>query len=268
MIGDPIGHSLSPAMHNAAFKKLGIPCTYKAFRVKQGELAAFMQRVRKEFIGTNVTIPHKIEVMKHLDEIDAKAREVGAVNTVVNRDGRLWGFNTDVYGVEAALRSNKVRVAGKKVVVIGAGGAGRAVVAALAAKARELVVTDRNFQKAEELAATAGKHGAAAKAIPLHTLAVELADAGVLVNASPVGMHPHDDETPVAKNLLHPRLVVFDVVYNPRRTRLLREAASLGCRTVSGDWMLAFQGAKAFELFTGRKAPFQTMLAALRKRLR
>ncbi|MEM4390101.1 MAG: shikimate dehydrogenase [Candidatus Micrarchaeia archaeon] len=268
MIGDPIGHSLSPAMHNAAFKKLGIPYTYKAFRVKRGELAAFMQRVRKAFIGINVTIPHKIEVMKYLDEINSKAAEVGAVNTVVNRDGRLWGFNTDVYGVEAALRRHRVRVAGKKVVVIGAGGAGRAVVAALSPKARELVITDRNVQKAEELAVNARKHGGTARAVPLHALAVELADAHILVNATPVGMRPHDDETPVAKNLLHPRLVVFDVVYNPRRTRLLREAASLGCRTISGDWMLAFQGAKAFELFTGRKAPFQTMLAALRRRLR
>jgi len=268
VIGDPIGHSLSPAMHNAAFKKLGIDCAYGAFRVRKSQLRAFMKRVRRDFIGVNVTIPHKVEVMKYLDELDEKAREVGAVNTVVNRGGKLIGFNTDVYGVEAALRRNRVVVAGKKIVVIGAGGAGRAVLSALSPKARRIVIFDRNEGKAEGLAAERRGMGAEVRAAPIHALAAELADADILVNASPVGMYPNVGETPVEKKLLRPGLTVFDVVYNPRRTRLLREAASLGCRTVSGDWMLASQGARAFELFTGRKAPFNEMLKAIRRGLR
>jgi shikimate dehydrogenase len=265
IIGDPIAHSMSPAIHNAAFDKLGLNYLYVPFRVKREELGKAIAGVRALNIrGLNVTIPHKVTVIPFLDELDPLAQRIGAVNTIVNDDGVLTGYNTDATGFLQTLLERGGKPRGKNVVILGAGGASRAISFILAERGARLVILNRLLELdwAEELASRISQvFKKEVKALELNekNLAKVLAKADILVNATSVGMSPNIDETPVSPDLLRPSLTVFDIVYNPIKTRLLREAEAAGAKTISGVDMLVWQGALGFELWTGAKAPVKLM---------
>lgn len=265
IIGDPVEHTISPAMHNAAFARMGLDFWYVPFRVKPEDLAQAVAGMKALNIrGLNVTIPHKVAIIPFLDELDPLAEKIGAVNTVVNDNGVLQGFNTDAIGFLEALIQKGVEPKGKRVVVLGAGGAGRAVSFVLAERGAHLVILNRRLELdwAEELASQLVQtFGGEVKALELteKNLARALEEAYILVNATSVGMSPNVDETLVTSDLLKPSLVVFDVVYNPVKTKLLRQAEKIGAQIISGLEMLVWQGALAFELWTGARAPVELM---------
>lgn len=269
ILGHPVAHSVSPAMHNAAFRSQGMNAIYGAFDVDPSQLKAAIDGIRAlGFLGVNVTIPHKEMVMAYLDEVAPTARQVGAVNTIVNRGGRLMGYNTDGWGFISSLEEHRIRIAGVHAVVLGAGGAARAVAIHLAlAGVRRLTISNRSVPRAEALAAdVAGvETGVAVAAVealsPEERLA--LMDAGLVVNCTPLGMHPDVHSTPVREiNLLPQGAVVYDTVYRPMETRLLREARIRGLHTVGGLSMLIHQGACAWEYWFGRRGPVTVMQAA------
>jgi len=271
VIGDPVDHSLSPCIHNVAFQYLGLDYVYVAFTVKEDGLREAVSGIRKLGIyGLNVTMPHKVNIIQYLDRLDETARKVEAVNTVLN-DAEMIGYNTDGLGALNALKTYRGEPSGKKVVILGAGGASRAISLAIAPEARDLIILNRKPEKAEMLAnkisATIGKRVRWGK-LCNDLLGEELRDANVMINATSVGMHPNDSETPVDKTLLREDLVVFDLVYNPLETRLLREARSIGARTIDGLTMLVHQGAASFEIWTGIEAPVDIMIKAARDELR
>jgi len=265
VIGDPIEHTMSPVMHNAAFKQMGIDYLYIPFKVKQEELARAIDGVKALNIrGLNVTIPHKVAVIQFLDKLDHLAEKIGAVNTIVNDDGVLTGYNTDGAGFLQALLEKGIESRGKNTVILGAGGASRAISFSLADRDANLVILNRRLELdwAEELASRISQtFSKEVKALELNreNLARVLDRADIVVNATSMGMTPNIDETPVTSDLLKPDLIVFDIVYNPIKTRLLREAEAAGARTVSGLDMLVRQGALAFEKWTGVKAPIELM---------
>jgi shikimate dehydrogenase len=261
LIGDPVEHTMSPAMHNAAFKKLGLNYIYIPFRVRAAELKEAVAGLRALNVrGFNVTIPHKVAVIPLLDELDVTAGKIGAVNTVVNDGGRLKGSNTDGEGFLRALRDKGVRPEGKNIVVLGAGGASRAISYVLAANGARLTILNRRQELdwAENIARLIKKEldkEVCVGELTPRNLTPSLENADVLVNATSVGMSPDSNKTPVPAGLLHRRLVVFDIVYNPIETRLLKEAKAAGARVIGGVDMLAWQGALAFEKWTGQTAP-------------
>jgi shikimate dehydrogenase len=263
LIGDPIEHTMSPAMHNAAYKELGLDYIYLPFRVKPEQLAQAVEGLRALNVrGFNVTIPHKVSVIPLLDGLDRLAEKIGAVNTVVNNDGELRGYNTDSAGFLKALLENGIEPEGRRVIVLGAGGASRAITYVLAEKGACLTVLNRQLELdwAEDIAELIYDDlGVEVKVMELGHLPEALEGADILVNATSVGMSPTSEESPVSARLVTPGLVVFDIVYNPMMTRLLREAKAAGARTIGGVDMLAWQGALAFEKWTGQAAPVELM---------
>ncbi len=263
IIGDPIEHSMSPVMHNAAFKNEGVDYVYLPFRVKKEELGKAIEGMRALNIrGLNITIPHKVAVIQFLDELDPLADKIGAVNTIVNNDGVLTGYNTDATGFLQALLERGIEPRGKSVVILGAGGASRAISFILAERGSSLVILNRTWDKAKVCADRISEifqSEATALKLNRENLAAALSQADILVNATSVGMSPNINETPVTSNLLKPSLVVFDIVYNPIKTRLQREAEAAGATVISGLDMLVWQGALAFEKWTGLKAPVGVM---------
>jgi len=266
IIGDPVEHTISPAIHNAAFEKMGLDYLYVPFRVEKDELGKAMQGMKAlNMRGLNVTIPHKVAVIPFLDELDPLAEKIGAVNTIVNDNGVLRGYNTDAAGFLQALLEKGIEPKGKNVVVLGAGGASRAISFILAERGANPVILNRLLEMdwAEELANRLSEvFRKEVKALELNkeNLAKVIEKAHILVNATSVGMSPNIDETPVASHLLKSELIVFDIVYNPFKTRLLREAEMIGAETISGLDMLVWQGALAFEKWTGLKAPVDIMM--------
>lgn len=272
LIGDPVGQSLSPAMHNAAFRALGLNCAYITLRVPKPTLANAIAGVRALGIaGLNVTIPHKINIISLLDELDESANLVGAVNTVKNNRGKLIGFNTDGEGALRALEEKIGSVKGKEVVLLGAGGAARAIAFSLARAGARLTIANRTVPRAQALAsAVEQKLSTNVKVASLNRaeLTKALKNVDVLINATSVGMHPKIDKTLVRANMMRRGLVVYDIVYKPLRTKLLREARRAGGKTIDGLGMLVHQGALAFEIWTGKRAPIKIMKAAAKRELR
>jgi shikimate dehydrogenase len=265
VIGDPVAHSLSPALHQPALDERGIPAIYERWHTRGADLASRVESLRDpEILGASVTVPHKIAVMSMIDEVSPAARRAGAVNTIVNRGGALFGDNTDIYGfgvtVSDALAGRTPQVA----IVLGAGGAARAVVLALeAAGAAEIVVANRDVERARLLAQDLQPAPLRPIRLDDEFLTRELPRADLLVNATSLGWHP--GETPVALprlDLLPARAVVADLTY--RDTDLLLAAQARRLETADGLSMLVHQGARAFELWTGAPAPVKTMLAAAR----
>jgi shikimate dehydrogenase len=256
LIGDPVEHSLSPLIHNAGYQALGINYAYVSFRVK--DIKQAIDGIRGLGIrGASVTIPHKTSTIKHLDKLDPLAEKIGAVNTIVNDDGVLTGYNTDGYGALKALEE-VTSLKGKKAVLIGSGGAASAIAFGLKAKGVKLVVLNRTEEKARKLAERVNAEGYGS----LNRLS-EIASADILINATPLGMWPKTGQSIILKEFLHNKLTVFDIVYNPKETRLLIEARDRGCNIVYGYKMFLYQAAGQFELFTGLKAPLSAMESAL-----
>lgn len=269
VIGDPIKQSKSPLMLNRAFEECSIDATYGAFQVAPDQLPQFVQAVRElGILGMNVTIPHKLHVMELIDEIDADALNLGAVNTVVNRNGRLIGYNTDGIGYVRSLKEEAVaNITNKKIVVVGAGGAARGIIYALLQEnPSSIYVINRTVAKAEELVASLQSN------VPLLAAGqAELEqlcnDADIVINTTSVGMYPHPDETPIEGHWMKVGAVASDLIYNPLKTQFLLEAEQHGCIAHGGLGMFIYQGAFAFEYWTGQTAPVeamrQTVLAVL-----
>jgi shikimate dehydrogenase len=272
LIGDPVEQSLSPAMLNAAFRELELDCVYLALRVPQRKLADAVAGVRALGIsGLNVTHPHKVEILSLLDELDEFASMVGAVNTVKNEGGRLIGFNTDGPGAVLALRRELGGLEGRSVVLLGAGGAARAIAFSLAKEGARLTIANRTAWRARQLAAELRRRlGVDVEHLSIgrEELARAIERAEVLINATTVGMRPDLRGTLVTADMMHSGLLVNDIVYDPLETRLLREARKAGARTLNGLGMLLYQGALAFEIWTGKRAPIEVMEAAAKRELR
>ena len=272
VIGDPIEHSLSPVMQNAAFASTKLDSTFLAFNVKSPDVGKAMDGVRALGIqGLNVTMPHKASVISFLDEVDSVAKALKAVNTVKNKNGKLLGFNTDGVGALSAFRENGVELKGKKVMLLGAGGAARAIAFALAEHAAEISILNRSIVPAAQLADLIKETfdiKVFAYALSSLTIKGNLVDADILINATLVGMKPNDNETLVAPKWLKPDLAVMDIVYNPIETKLAKKAKAAGAKVVSGVEMLIYQGAASFEIWTGAKAPVEVMREAALSHLR
>jgi shikimate dehydrogenase len=266
VIGDPIEHTLSPIMHNAAFNALKLDYTFLAFKVKPAELENAVNGMRALNIrGLNVTMPHKSTVMNFLDRTDLSAQIVNSVNTVLNKEGKLFGFNTDGVGALKALRENGVELKGRKVLLLGAGGAARAIAYAMAKESDELAVLNRTPKQAQALAKllekTANKKIGSGALSPKE-IQQNLQDSDILINATSIGMKPKADESLVSPKLLRPDLAVMDIVYNPIETKLAKDAKAAGAKVVSGVEMLIYQGAASFEIWTGKSAPVEVMRQA------
>jgi len=250
VIGNPVGHSLSPLMHNSAFSAVGHNGIYVAINVT--DIGGAIQGLRAlGFKGVSVTIPHKISVMDHLDEIDDMALKIGAVNTIINQNGKLCGFNSDHLGVVQAL-TEVTSLKGKSVAIIGAGGAARAAGFGIASKAAKVTIVNRGTERGQSLAVELGTDF-----LPLAEF--NGSETDILINTTPVGMAPHEQETPVKAAAFRSPMVVMDIVYNPIRTRLLQEAERAGCLTVNGVAMFVYQGVFQFELWTETSAPVAVM---------
>lgn len=274
IIGNPVRHSMSPHIHNASFAEVGINAVYVAFEVEDPEAAVRGMRALG-MSGASVTIPHKIAVMPLLDEIDEVGLMIGAVNTIVNDGGKLSGLNTDGPAAVRALAAGGVRLAGTRIAMIGSGGAARAVSFTLAAGESITalavlgVVPEEMKRLVRELSE---KTGVSAVGIDLEKKPKEarnaVEEADLVINTSPVGMHPNDDKTPIPTDWIRADAAVFDVVYTPPETRLLREAAARGCRTVQGVDMFINQAALQFERWTETPAPVDLMRRIVLENLR
>lgn len=272
IVGNPVRHSLSPLIHNQAFAATGLNFVYVAFEVE--DLAAAMAGVRSLGIaGLSVTIPHKEAIIPLLDEVDQFASGIGAVNTVVNRGGRLHGHNTDAAGVLYALEEGGIRTADQHVLVAGAGGAARAVAFGLALKGgiSSLTILDPVAGKAAALARDV-VHGSDLQDVQGQVsseakLPALLEKVDLVVNASPVGMHPNEGNSPIPLELLSERHAVFDVIYTPRETRLVQRGRELGATAVCGDRMFLKQAEEQFRLWTDIEAPSSVMAEVLEAHL-
>lgn len=261
VFGDPVRHSKSPVMLNRAFRETGVNAVYAAFHVTRDRLKEAVEGVRAlGFGGVNVTIPHKIDIMQYMDELDETAEAIGAVNTVVNRDGKLTGYNTDGIGYVRSLKEETGwSLEGRRIAVIGAGGAARGIVyALLKEKPEKVTIVNRTRANAEALAADMGRFGRV-EGMGLDDLENIKGRIDLLVNTTSVGMHPKVDEMPVPADFLDPGMAVSDIVYNPAKTKLLAEAEARGCTVHGGLGMFVYQGAYAFEYWTGLPAPVAAM---------
>ena len=267
IIGHPIGHSISPMFQQAALDAIGFDGTYEAWEIAPDGVSEFVNALRAPgTLGINVTVPHKEAVIPFIDEVDDWASIAGAVNTIVNRDGRLTGHNTDGIGFLQALREGAgFEPRGEDVLVLGAGGSARGVVYALArAGVAQLYIANRTLERAERLAGLSIDSGVAAEAVPLSDAPGAAGKAALIVNCTSMGMVHGPDETgtPLSAADIPPTSLVNDLVYNPLETPLLREAAQAGAATLGGIQMLVYQGAASFEMWTGQPAPVPVMLEA------
>ena len=264
VIGDPIEHSLSPQMHNRGFEGLSIENEYVfvACNVKVENIADFMKGVKAMNIrGVSCTIPHKMEVLEYLDKIDNTAKAIGAVNTIVNNNGVLKGYNTDWLGAIIPLEKITT-LTSKKVALLGAGGAARAIAFGLMKKGAHVTIFNRTLDKAKALAKEFGCKAASLREIDT------IKNMDIIINATSVGLHPSVDETPFDKKFITSKHIVFDIIYAPFETRLLRDAKQQGATIIHGMEMLLEQAVAQFKLYTGMEAPRETMRDVLLENLR
>ena len=272
IIGFPIGHSLSPVFQQAALDYIGIDATYSTWEIREENLNTFIDGLRSPSIqGINVTVPHKESVLPLLDHVDEWALQAGAVNTIVNRNGILYGYNTDGIGFIKGLRHNRpFDLQGRTVLIIGAGGSARGVVRALANESvGDIFIANRTLSRAQSLATLSMGLGVSARAISLDWQELSLAavNSELIVNCTSVGM-AHTSEfglSPLLLQQISPNSVVYDLVYNPIETQLLKQAAQAGAAVISGIKMLVYQGAASFELWFDRPAPVDVMLESADK---
>lgn len=274
IIGYPVEHSLSPLIHNAAFQALNLNWCYLPLPVKKTELAAALQGIAAlNFVGVNITMPHKEAAIAFLDEVGSYARIVGAVNTIRVEGGRLVGFNTDGRGFITALeRDARFDAKEKHAIIVGAGGAARAVAVSLSlSEVKRLTIVNRTLKRAQELYQLVSQHFPSLHVEPL-ALADDLTKAfdaaHIIINTTPVGMAPHLNETPFPVELIKSSHLVCDLIYYPRETLLLRRAREKEAQTLDGSGMLLYQAAASFEIWTGKEAPVELMRTVLEEHLR
>ncbi len=263
IIGDPIAHSLSPVMHNAVFEKLGLDAIYLAFRVSKDELGDAIRGAKSLGIsGLSVTIPLKEKALSFVDAEEV-AKKIGAINTIDFSSGTPVAYNTDGIGSLRVLKETVSEIKGKKVLILGAGGAAKAISFYLDAEGARVTIANRTKERAALLASNL--RNANSIGLDTDTLTKRIEDSDILINATSVGMHPHEDATLVNADMMHPDLVVFDVVYNPMETKLLKEAKRAGVKKiVDGVKMLVYQGAASFRIWTKEEPPIDVMEKAVR----
>lgn len=271
VIGNPVEHSLSPAIHNAAFQKLGLNLVYLAWRVEIIGAAIQGLKALGNFRGASVTIPHKVTAVPFLDDVESTARHIGAINTIVAHQGKLTGYNTDATGALRALKDGGAASRGQRVVILGSGGAARAIAFALASDGatERLDLLGIDDQERKTLAGDLrSKTGLVVyeQALNEGTLKQVLGVAHVLIHCTPIGMSPKVEDSCVPSSLLHKGLTVMDIVYNPRETRLLKDAKAAGCTVIPGLEMFLHQAAAQFELWVNRPAPTDVMRTILEAR--
>jgi len=260
VIGHPVVHSLSPAIHNAAFREKKLNFAYLAFDVMPNALGKAIDAMKAlGFRGYSITIPHKITALQFVDSLDAIAKKIGAINTIINEKGKLIRYNTDVIGAIKALEQ-KINLNKKKVLLIGAGGAARAIGFGLKEKKAIITITNRTEEKGIALSNSLGCNFAKINELPKLSF-------DVLINATSVGIHPNINENVVSESVLNKKMLVFDIVYNPIKTKLIKAAEEKGSEIVSGIEMLSLQAAAQFELFTGKKAPLNLMKKIAKQKL-
>ena len=263
IIGNPVSHSMSPVIHNASFREKGLNNVYVPLKISN--IGAFIKECGKmDFRGFSVTIPHKESILPFLDEIDHIAGKIGAINTIVKQNGRLTGYNTDcmaaVMGLEQSLKETDDTLNNKKVSIIGAGGAARAIAFGLKEKGCDIIIYNRTLERAEKLSNDVKCRFEGFEKI--HKL-----DSDILINTTSIGMFPDVDRTPVPQTVLKAGMIVFDAVYNPIETRLLQDAKKRGCRTVNGLTMFIQQAAEQFRLWTNIDPPIELMSNVVRETL-
>jgi len=273
IIGNPVGHSLSPAIHNAAFRQLGLNFVYLAWQVEAIDDAIKGLRALGNFRGASVTIPHKVGAIPFLQQVEPTAKRIGAINTIVAEQGELTGYNTDATGALRALREGGVVLKGQHIVVLGSGGAARAIAFALAAESGASKVTLLGIVDSERATLAQDLRAQTTVAVDdFHldepTLGRVLPQSQVLIHCTPVGMSPKVDSSCVPASLLHAGLSVMDIVYNPRETQLLKDAKRAGCRTIPGLDMFLNQAVAQFELWTNQAAPVEVMRGVLESHFR
>jgi shikimate dehydrogenase len=257
IIGHPVEHSMSPVMYNAALQELGLNFIYLAYDVNPNQLKEAISGFKALGIrGFNLTIPHKETIIKYLDKIDPLAKKIGAINTVKNEDGYLIGRNTDALGAKKGLLDAGCEIKGKKILILGAGGTAKAISFILAEDADKIIIANRTEKRAIELVKNLKKNidlKIEGKINSEKVLREEISKAEILINTTPIGMFPKINQSLVLKNILHSDLFVFDVIYNPLETQLIKDAKEIGCKTLSGLDMLVNQGSLAFEWWTNKK---------------
>ncbi|HXX74002.1 MAG TPA: shikimate dehydrogenase [Nitrospiraceae bacterium] len=271
VIGNPIEHSLSPTIHNAAFQKLGLNFVYLAFRVDAIQDAIKGLKALGGFRGASVTIPHKVSVVPFLDDLEPTAKQIGAVNTILAGEGKLTGYNTDATGALRALREGGAPLKNETVVMLGSGGAARAIAFALAAESGISCLNLLGIEEKERTALAADlRTKTTMNVVDAYldeaALKAVLPQARVLIHCTPLGMAPKIGKSCVPAMFLHRGLTVMDIVYNPRNTQLLTDAQAAGCRTIRGLEMFLHQAAAQFELWTNKPAPTDVMRAVLESR--
>jgi len=269
VFGDPIAHSKSPLMMNTAFEAAGVQGIYMAFHVTPDRLRQAVDGIRGLGLrGVNVTIPHKQAVMAFLDEIDENARVIGAVNTIVNEGGRLIGYNTDGIGYVRSLKEETgVGIAGKRILILGAGGAARGIAYALACERPERIwIANRTEERAAELASSLAAY-ADFEGMGMERIADIIHKVDIVINTTSVGMHPNVDERPADPRIFQPGTLFSDLIYNPLKTKWLEEAEQLGHKVHGGLGMFVYQGAYAYEYWLGRQAPVEAMREAVERSL-
>ncbi|MBP1910348.1 shikimate dehydrogenase [Methanolobus bombayensis] len=261
VFGDPIAHSKSPDMHNAAFRELGMECTYHAFRVSPGNLKdALLGAKAMGFGGVNLTVPLKQEALKIVDA-DPLAESIGAINTVDFKNG-MTGHNTDGIGAKRAIEEHDVKIKGSSVLIVGAGGAARAIAFQFARDGANITIANRTEQKARDLSMEVSCVGLAT-GCGIDNIKDLIDDCDILVNCTTLGMKPNTEGTIATSRDMHKDLTVFDIVYNPLETKLLKEAKEAGAKAITGEMMLVYQGAEAFKIWTGVEPPIEVMKKAV-----
>jgi len=263
VIGDPIDHSLSPNIHSAAFRELNLDCSYIAYRIPKGELKEGIEGLKKIKIdGFNITIPHKVDMMKYLDKTDESCSLIGAVNTVSNKDGVLKGYNTDMDGFLEPFKKKKLNIENAKVLLLGAGGAARAIVAGFAKeKAKRITIANRTLEKAVMLSEFAKKIGLDANPIKIEDVKESAKDYDIIVNATSIGLK--NEPSPISLNGIDEKTIIYDIVYMPMNTDFLKNAKEKNAIIIYGYEMLLGQAVRAFEIWHGMEAPYNAMKKAL-----
>ncbi len=254
VFGKPVSHSMGPLMHNTLFQTMQVNGVYLAFEIN--DIKKGVESIRELGIkGVSITIPFKEKILKYLDEIDETAMKIGAVNTIINRDGKLYGYNTDCAGAIIPLKNSGV-IKDKNVFIIGAGGAARAVAFGIKKEQGKITIVNRTQTKAEKLAKEVD-----GDFLPLSDSksGSKISQADIIINTTSVGMSPNIDRSPIDKNVLNNNMTIMDIVYNPLTTKLLKDAQDVGCKTIDGLAMFVTQGAQQFELFTGLQPSLDLM---------
>ena len=253
VIGYPIEHSLSPILHNDIFQQLNLNAQYKKIQIPPNDLTDFVKAIsQRNLNGFNITIPHKTDILSYLDHINPRAKEIGAVNCVLNKNNKLWGFNTDWYGFSMLLKNNDVNISGKTILILGAGGvAYSALYSLISENAGKIFIINRTHKNTIKLIDNFKSNSENMEIIGLNSEDIIANQIDIIINCTPLGMSPQQKKTPISKDLILPQHIIIDTIYTPLKTRLLHEAESIGAKIINGLDMFIYQGLASIDIWYG-----------------